>query len=369
MEATGPGLRVRTGDAVVPSLLRSASRVAGGALITLALLITAGWGTLALYYFDHLSFSLRTALASAFALAALGAFVGCLVPQWRWRALAAYLVLFAGVWWWWFSLAPSNDRGWQPSVAVLPYAVIAGNVVTVHNIRNFDYRSETDFTPAYYDRTFDLRKLVGVDLVSTYWMGHAIAHILLSFEFQGGKHLAISIETRSEHGESYSTIKGFFRQYELYYVVADERDVIRLRTNYRKNPPEEVYLYRVNGSIKNERRLFLQYMDRINSLKIHPEWYNALTTNCTTVVWMNTRINPTHPPFSWKILASGYLPEYLYELGLLDTHVPFPELQRLAHINARARAADRAPDFSRRIRAGIPGEGPVDSKKKGQPPG
>jgi hypothetical protein len=181
-------------------------------------------------------------------------------------------------------------------------------------------------------------------------MGPAIAHVLLSFGFAGGDHLAISIEARKEKGEGYSTVKGFFRQYELYYVVADERDVIRLRTNYRRDPPEDVYVYRLYGSIENGRRLFLAYMDQINRLKAEPEFYNSLTTNCTTNIWLNTRINPDHLPFSWKILASGYVPEYLYERGLLKNSRPFSEIQKQAHVNSRAMAADTAPDFSQRIR-------------------
>jgi len=271
-----------------------------------------------------------------------------------WRALAAYLLLFAALVSWWSSIAPSNDGDWLPDVAVLPYAVIDGDLVTVHNIRNFDYRTETDFAPAYYDKTFDLRKLDGVDLITSYWMGPTIAHVFLSFEFQGGDHLAISIETRKERGQGYSTIEGFFRQYELIYVVADERDVIRLRTNYRKDPPEDVYVYRLNGSAEDRPRLFLDYFQEINALKDRPEWYNTLTTNFTTAIWMHTRINPDHPPLSWKILVTGYVPEYLYEIGRVDRGLPFAELQRRAHVNARAQAADKAVEFSRQIRAESP---------------
>jgi hypothetical protein len=323
-------------------------------LVGLLLLGIALWGVLALYYFDHKSQSLRTGLAAAFALVSLIALVGFVLPRWRWRAVAGYLALFAALLSWWSNIAPSNDRDWQPDVAVLPYAVIDGDLVAMHNIRNFDYRTETDFTSAYSDKTFDVRKLNGVDLVTSYWMGPTIAHVFLSFEFQGGEHLAISIETRKERGQGYSTVEGFFRQYELYYVVADERDVIRLRTNYRKDPPEDVYVYRLNGSAEDGRRLFLQYIQEINALKDRPEWYNALTTNCTTAIWMHTRINPDHPPLSWKILVTGYVPEYLYEIGRLDRSLTFDELQRRAHVNARAQAADKALDFSRQIRAEPP---------------
>jgi hypothetical protein len=320
--------------------------------VLLGLLIAAsgGWGVLALAISGPRGEVLRYTLAAMFACAALGTLISLFLSRWRWRAFAAYAVLLAVVVAWWRSIEPSNDRDWQADVAVLPYATIDGDLVTVHNIRNFAYRSETDYTPAYYDKTFDLRKLEGVDLVAVYWMGPAVAHAIVSFGFAGGDRLAVSIETRKERGESYSTINGFFRQYELFYVVADERDVIRLRTNYRRDPPEDVYVYPVKAPIESGRRVFLEYMRQINELKARPEFYNTLTSNCTIDIWYNTLVNAEHIPFSWKILASGYLPEYLYQAGRLDTSVPFAELQRRAHVNARARAADAAADFSRRIR-------------------
>jgi hypothetical protein len=253
----------------------------------------------------------------------------------------------------WRTIAPSNDRDWQPENAVLAYASITGDRITLHNIRNFDYRTATDFTPRYYDHTFDLRELSSVDLFASYWMGPAIAHVFLSFGFTDGIHVAISIEARSERGESFSSVKGFFRQFELFYAVADERDVVRLRTNYRSDPPEQVYLYRLRGSVANGKLLFLDYLRKLNELKARPKWYNTLTTNCTTAMWLHSRVVPGHLPYSWKILLSGYLPQYLYQHGKLDTGMPFVELQRRAQINALAQAADQAPDFSQRIRAGL----------------
>lgn len=335
-------------------LFKRAAKLTGEVFVWLLLFCTAVWGVLALYYFNHMSHALRTGLAAAFGLVSVIALIGFVLPRWRRRTLAAYLGLFAALLFLWSSNTPSNDRDWQPDVAVLPYATIVGDKVTVHNIRNFDYRTETDFTAAYYDKTFDLNKLEGVDLIATYWMGPAVAHIFLSFSFEGGDHVAISIETRKERGEGYSTVQGFFRQYELYYVVADERDVIRLRTNYRKDPPEDVYVYRVQIPIENGRRVFLQYMQEINTLKVQPQWYNTLTTNCTTAIWMHSRINPGHVPLSWKILASGYVPEYMHEMGRLDNSLPFAEVKRRAHINARAQAADKAADFPAKIRAELP---------------
>ncbi len=332
----------------------SISRAVGfGSLLLLGLLLLgmAAWGVLALWYFDDANAVLRGTLAGAFALASLTTLVALAMRRWRWRAVAAFLGLFALLVIAWSAQTPSNARDWQTEVAVLPYATIDGERVTIHNIRNFDYRTETDFTPAYYDKTFDRRQLESVDLVAVYWMGPQIAHVFVSFGFAGQNYLAISIEARKRRGEGFSTVKGFFRQYELYYVVADERDVIRLRTNYRRDPPEEVHVYRLKGSTENARLLFDSYLQKINQLKDHPQFYNSLTTNCTTNIWLQSRVLPGHPPFSWKILISGHVPEYLYEAGKLDSTIPFADLQQRSIVNARAHAADQAADFSQRIRA------------------
>ena len=321
---------------------------------------TGVWGVLALVYSQFERGPLTTAAAGLFGLLATAASIAMILHRVRWPLIGAYAIAFALLLSLWRGLEPSNDRDWQADVAVLPYAEIDGDVITVRNIRNFSYRSETDYVPAYYDRRFELSKLEAVDMITVYWMGPAIAHVFTSFAFAGGAHLAISIETRKERGESYSTLAGFFRRYELFYVVADERDVIRLRTNYRRDPPEDVYIYRTRGSIENGRKVFLEYMAKINALAIQPEFYNSLTTNCTTGIWLHTRVNRDHLPLSWKLLASGYAAEYAYESGRLDTRVPFDELKRRGHVNERARAADSAPDFSRRIREGIDGTSQSD---------
>ena len=324
-------------------------------MLVLLIALTAAWGVLALYYSGPPSDVLRTSLAVLFGLLGIATLTGLALRRWRRRALGIWLVVFTALVVWWSGIAPSNDRDWKPEVAVLPYAVLEGDQLTVHNIRNFDYRSETDFTPRYYDKTFDLRQLDSVDLIASYWAGPAIAHIFLSFGFGENDHLAVSIERRDERGEGYSTIKGLFKQFELFYVVADERDVIRVRTNYRRDPPEDVYVFRLQGPAQNARRLFLEYMDEINSLRERPEFYNTLTTNCTGNIWLHSRANPGHAPYSWKILLSGHVPEYLYGFGRLDTSLSFPELMRRSRVNDAAQAADQAADFSRRIRVGLPG--------------
>jgi hypothetical protein len=322
-------------------------------LVSLAIAGITAWGALVLFYLAPGSGTVRAVLAWIFA--GLGVVtVGALtVRRWRRRVALGFGIALALVLVVWASATPSSSRDWQPEVAALPHATIDGDRVTVYNIRNFDYRTETDFTPAYYDRTFDLRRLDRMDLIAVYWMGPAIAHMFVSFGF-GDEHLAISIEVRKSRSKEYSTVAGFFRQFELVYVVADERDVIRVRTNYRKSPPEDVYLFRAVGPIENARRMFLNYIRDINALREHPRFYNTLTTNCTTMILAHAAVNPDHVPLSWKILLSGYAPEYVYDMGRLDRSLPFAELKRRSHINAVAQAADQAPDFSRRIRVGLP---------------
>ena len=332
-------------------LLARVAEATGLATLTMLVLGLATWGALLLAFAGSSNAIVRAALVVGFCLASTGTLVGLFLRRWRWRALAAFAVLCAALLVLWTNIEPSNERDWQPEVAVLPHATISGDQVTVHNIRNFDYRSDTDYTAAYYDKRLDLRDLRSVDLVTSYGMGPAIAHVFVSFGFAGDEYLAISVEARKRKGERYSPLKGLFRQYELIYVVADERDVIRVRANYRQTPPEDVYLYRIKGPPEGARRFFLRYMERLNELRTHPEFYNTLTTNCTTNIWVNANLSPGRVPWSWEILASGYLPEYLYKEGKLDDMgLSFPELQHRAYVNARAHAADAAADFSRRIR-------------------
>ena len=326
--------------------MKIAARILIGVIVT-AMTI---WAVGALYYAPILPQAWRAGAAASYAVITLLAFI--FLPR-RGRtaivAVGAFAVLVALF----FRIPASNDRDWEAEVANLPYATINGDRITIHNIRNFEYRSESDFDPRWETRTYDLNKLDSGDIIAVYWAGKAIAHVMVSFGFAGKDYLTVSIETRKEKGESYSTLAGFFRQYELYYVVADERDVVRVRTTYRQ-PQEDVYIYRVNGPLKNLRRVFLDYIQSMNDLRERPSYYNTLTTNCTTSILFHTRMNPESPPMSWKVLLSGYLPDYLYDLGRLDTARPFAELEKLSLVNGRAHAADRDPAFSQRIREGLP---------------
>jgi hypothetical protein len=328
------------------AVLRLVLRVAGVLAVALVVAGMAAWSAGALYYSWPGGTRAGAALAIGFLVATALAFL--LLPGRR-RTLLGFLVVFAGVVVWWMQIPASNAHDWQPEVAVAPYATRQGDLITIHGVRNFDYRSETDFTPRWEDRTYDLSTLDSGDLIAVYWAGKAIAHIMVSFGFGGRDYLAASIETRKARGQSYSTIAGFFKQYGLVYVVADERDVIRLRTTYRK-PQEDVYVYRLHVPRENIRRVFLDYVREMNKMRQHPRFYNTLTTNCTTGVLLHSRVNPNSPPWSWKVLLPGFVPQYVYELGRLDTTRPFAEVERRARVNERAHAADRDPAFSQRIR-------------------
>lgn len=308
------------------------------------------WGGASLYYSTSLPSTLSSVAAAGFVLTSLLFFL--VARTWQ-KAMALFAVLFTVVLVSFLLKKPSNDRNWQPDLVLLPYATIEGDQVTVHNIRNCDYRTETDFTVKHYDKTFDLNSLTSIDLYLVDWGLGSVVHTMLSFGFNNRDYVAVSIEARKELGEGYSTLRGFFRQYELTYVVADERDVVRLRTNYRQG--ETTYLYRIQGDKKLFQEVFLDYLGSINRLKDQPEWYNALLTNCTTQLRGHTRPYFHKVAWDWRLLANGYADELAYEKGALDTSLPFAELKQRSIINPQAQKADQDSDFSLRIRDRLPG--------------
>ena len=267
------------------------------------------------------------------------------------RKLGSVFLAFVLVLVWWRTLKPTNDRAWQPDVAQTASAQINGDEVTFHNVRNCDYRTDTDFTTHWETRKVRLSQITGIDLAIDYWGSPWIAHPIVSFQFADAPPLCFSIETRKKVGQSYSTIGGLYRQYTLIYVVADERDVIRLRTNYRH---EDIYLYHLTAPPARAQERFLEYVHSLNALRTQPRWYNAITTNCTT------SIRSQHPskeriPWDWRILLNGKGDELLYEGGSLVTGgLSFAKLKAQSLINKRANEADQDPDFSRLIREGLP---------------
>jgi hypothetical protein len=303
------------------------------------------WGVLALHFAGPRSIADWLAVVWA-----LGGLAILLFVRPFGRCMVTFVVAVAFLFAWWSTIRPSNDRAWQPDVARPPHAQLHGDELTIHDVRNFDYRSETDFTERWETRTYDLAKLDRLDFFMSYWGSPAIAHTIMSWAFTDGQHLAISIETRKEVGETYSTVAGLFRQYELYYVAADERDVIRLRTNYRG---EDVYLYPLRTPRDRMRRALLEYVESMNRLAIVPEFYNEATGNCTTTIRTNLEHMGVSMPLDWRLLVNGYLNELLYEKNVIDTSRPRDVVKASSLIDARAKAADQAPDFSSRIRGGI----------------
>jgi hypothetical protein len=265
-------------------------------------------------------------------------------------AAAAALLLVALPLAWWYARRPSNTRDWQRDVARLATAEVHGDQAVVRNVRAFGYRSRTDFDERWEERRFDLSRLDGLDIFFIYWGAPLIAHTIMSWSFADGQHLAISVETRKKKNQQYSAIAAFFRQYELIYVAADESDVIKLRTNIRR---EEVYLYRLRTSQAAARVLLLDFLEAMNAVSRQPLWYNALVANCTTMIRERVIHSGGRVPFSWRLFANAYLPELLYRRGTIDTRLPFAELKAMSRINDRALSAGEG-DFSAAIRSGLP---------------
>lgn len=254
----------------------------------------------------------------------------------------------------WLLQSPSNDRDWQPNVAVLAHADIDGDVVTLHGVRNTDYRTENDYTVRHKTRVVRLSQLQGFDVFLCYWGSEWVAHPFMSFQFADADPICFSIETRMERGESYSTFGGLYRQYELTYLVGEERDFVGLRSVWRQG--EDVYLYRLRVAPEQARKLFLQYCEALNELKERPRFYNVLTNNCTTNIRTHMLATSKLPrPWDWRILLTGKLDELIHDRGGFASELPLHELKPRCLVDNAVRRHLDAPDFSRRIRQGVPG--------------
>ena len=318
--------------------------------VLLSVIVVAGvaWGALALWFDGPSSRVLAGTMAAGLALVSIA--LAALIRPFL-KGLVAALLPVVAVAVWWASIPPSNTRDWSPDVARTARAAFHGSSVTIQNVRNFKYRSESDYDQRWETRTYDLDRIRGVDLFLSFWGPTQIAHTITSWEFDEGQHLAISIETRKEKGESYSALRGFFRQYELYYVVADERDLVGLRANYRG---EQVYLYRIRVPASQARALLVDYLNEVNRLADHPRWYNALTQNCTTTIRGHAQNAGAGGRLNWKLIANGHLDQLLYERGQIYSDLPFADLRARSDITEKAKAAGDSPDFSARIRQGLP---------------
>ena len=320
----------------LPQLVVRMVRAATWSIAWLVAALCVVWAFGALHY----DFPIwKSAVAWAFVATVMGVVV---FLRGAWRKLGATFLGFAFVLAWWLTLKPASQADWKPEAARVAWAEVRGDEVTFHNVRNCDYRTETDFTPRWETRTVRISQIA-------------------SFQFADAPPLCFSIETRMKLGQSYSAIGGLYRQFEINYVVADERDVIRLRTNYRG---EDIYLYRTTMAPERARRRFLEYVRSLNEMREHPRWYNAITTNCTTSIRSQHASADRLPP-DWRVLLNGKGDEMMFEHGMLSAAgLPFPELRQKALINDAAKAADKSPEFSRLIREGRPGFSSPDGGNK-----
>jgi len=270
------------------------------------------------------------------------------------KALAFCLVCLAVFFLWWQTLQATNNKEWAADVSRIAHGEIKGDTLLLHNVRDFSYTKKDETIEEWQgndqweSREYNLAAIQGLDLFLSYWASDHIAHVIMSWDFGEDQHLAISIETRKDIHQEYSAVKGFFKQFELSYVAAGEKDIIRLRTNYRK---ERVYLYRLLVSNDKARALLEAYIAEMNSLVSTPEFYNALTRNCTTAIILHTEaINPDDPPpLDWRVIVSGHLDELLYEKGLVSQKLPFAELRKQNRVDLRMQLPGEQ-DFSKSLR-------------------
>jgi hypothetical protein len=319
----------------------------GRAIWILCQVLLIAWGALVIYFSNLPWAEARLTLAVCFALVS----IWLLWISRRRRAYTVFIVLFVGVFAWWISILPSHHRPWRPEVAVMPRAIIDGDRVRITGVRDFDYRSRNDFTVRYEEREVQLSHLTGLDFFVSYWAEGPVAHTFVSFIFDNAPPLSISIETRPEVGEGFDPLASLFKQFELIYVVGNERDLVRVRTNYRK---ETVYLYHLNSPVDNVRKLLLVYLERINELADQPEFYHLVTNSCTINIIRYANAAGRSGQFNFRHLLNGLIDSYLYHSGRVNTTLPFEELRRRSHINEAVRRAESAADFSAEIRKGLP---------------
>jgi hypothetical protein len=331
-------------------------RIAFRVLATLLLGIAAIWGAFALWYQTPTGQALATLAVMSWVLVA----AALLVALWRGRTALSLLGFAAAMTLlliWWGQLRPSNDRIWADDVAQMTTGTLDGNRLTLHNVRNFDWRSDNEYTQRWESRDYDLDRLESVDMIMSYWSGQAIAHMLVSFGFEDSSHVVFSVEIRRQRGESFSEIGGFFKEFQLSIIAADERDVIRVRTNVRG---EDDYLYGIKMPVSAMWSLLLAYVDQANSLVHAPRFYNTVTANCTTLVYHMMKHIVGYLPLDYRLLLTGYIPQYVYSIGGLARSYSFEELRIRGRITDRAKAADRSESFSADIRRGVPRVGALN---------
>jgi hypothetical protein len=273
-----------------------------------------------------------------------------IVRRKHWRAVLVYAAAYALLLAWSGSISASNDKNWAADVVHGITGIVDGDRLSVSNVRNFSWRTEAEYTPAWEERTYDLSQLRALDLFLIYWMGPSIAHTIMSFGFDDGRYLDFSIELRRTQNDQYSAVAGFFKTNELVFIGADERDLMTLR----KVRNEQIQLYRLRAPPERARALLVEYIKQANDLAINPRFYNTLTTNCTTAIFDMMHSVTSSIPFDWRVILTGHLPDYLYEHAAVDTRIPIEELRERADVTGRVEEGLTEVEFSSRIREGVP---------------
>lgn len=319
-------------------------------ILSLALALATAWAALALWYRLPLPEFARMAVAGAFGLLGIAAIVRLRRRRYQ-RVLGLYIVALLAVIAWWSTIEPSADGDWAPDVSRQVTGVLNGDILTLTNVRDFDWRSDSDFTERWATRSYDLSKLKSLDMFMSYWAGPKMAHVIMSFGFEGGEYLAWSIEVRRSKGGAFSPLADFFKSNPLVIVAADERDVVGVRSNVRG---EDVQIYRLRTPPAAARKLLLEYVSDANALSEKPEFYNSITTNCTTTIVKMMRAVGATVPLDYRLIVNGYLPDYAHDQGALDPDLKMQQLRDASHIAERAKADGLSENFSQAIRAGVP---------------
>lgn len=330
--------------------MRLIARIVIATLLSFAIVLSTVWAVLALWYRLPAPEYARALAGGVFAVLGLATIIALFTREMI-RALAAFLVAFGALSLWWSTVRPPDHGDFAPDVARQVTGTRSGNLLTLTNVRDFEWSSKADFAERWSTRTYDLDKLDTVDLFMSYWGNPNMAHVILSFGFEGGAYIAWSVEVRRRVGGQFSPVADLFKSDPLVIIAADERDVVGVRSNFRG---EDVEIYRLRAGPEAARALLLEYVADANELATTPAFYNSITTNCTTTVVKMMRAVGDVVPFDWRLIVNGYLPEYAYDRGALDTRHSLGELRARAHIDERAKAAGLTPDFSRLIRVGVP---------------
>ncbi|MBB3146636.1 hypothetical protein FHS21_003051 [Phyllobacterium trifolii] len=330
--------------------MRLIGRLLVAGVLASIILVATAWAVGALWYHLPVRPSARVATAFLYGVFGLATIVTIFTRLRNWLLLL-FLLCFVLLLTWWSTIKPREHADWAPEVARQVTGTRNGDVLTLNNVRDFEWRSKTDFTERWVTRTYDLSQLRTADLFLSQWGNPNIAHVILSFGFKGGDYIAWSVEVRRRVGGAFSPVADLFKSDPLVIVASDERDVVGVRSNFRG---EDVQIYRLRASPEAARGLLLEYVQDANALSTTPEFYNSITTNCTTTIVKMMRAVGDVVPFDWRLIVNGYLPEYAYERGALDTSLPLADLRQRSHIAERAKAAGLRPDFSRLIRLDVP---------------